>query len=74
MATRKKTQTKKPAAKKTVKVTVVKKSACTHIDRSNGVLLRKQDLDKKKPWISPISGQATVEELTQEEREAMKEA
>jgi len=41
----------------------------THIDRSNGELLRKSQLNKKKPWLSPISGQATVEKLTQEEDE-----
>ena len=49
------------------KVETVKKEKCTHIDRSNGVLLREKDLNKKKPWLSPVSGQASVEKLTEEE-------
>ena len=56
---------KKEIVKK--KVEVVKKGKCTHIDRSNGVLLREKDLNKKKPWLSPVSGQASVEKLTEEE-------
>ena len=48
------------------------KGKYTHIDRSNGQLLRKADLNKKKPWLSPISNQATVEELTKEEQDSLK--
>lgn len=39
----------------------------THIDRSNGQLLSEKDLVKNKPWIGPVSNQATVEKLTEEE-------
>ena len=53
------------AKKTTEKTTDSKKSAFTHIDRSTGTKLRKSDLDKNKPHISPISGQATVEPLTE---------
>ena len=42
----------------------------THIDRSNGQLLKKSQLNPAKPWIGPVSNQATVEELTQEEKDS----
>lgn len=43
------------------------KGKFTHIDRSNGTLLCENQLDKDKPWLSPISRGATVEKLTPEE-------
>lgn len=47
-----------------------KKEPFTHVDRSNGTFLRKSELNKKKPWISPISNTASVEELTDEQYDA----
>ena len=41
----------------------------THIDRSNGVLLKASQLNVENPHISPVSNQATVEALTQEEKD-----
>ena len=35
----------------------------THIDRSNGTLLKERDLNLEKPHLSPVSGLATVEKL-----------
>ena len=68
--------TKKAAKKATRKRAPAKKATTRrskelYIDRSNGAILEKKDLDKKKPWLSPISGQATVEKLTQEEIDAL---
>lgn len=63
--TTKKTVEKKKAPKKS-------KAPYTHIDRSNGMFLRDKDLDRKKPWIGPVSRQATVEKLTEEERDELK--
>lgn len=57
-----KTGAKKPARKSS--------EPFTHIDRSNGEFLRKSQLNKDKPHISPISNLATVEALTPEEAEA----
>ena len=68
---KKKADAKKQAqldAKKTKEL-----KTCTYIDRSNGILLREKDLNKKKPWISPISGQASVEKLTEVELKALKQ-
>lgn len=55
------------AKKKSTASAPEKKGKFEFIDRSNGKLLRKSDLDPKKPHISPISGQATVERLPDEE-------
>ncbi|KKM26582.1 hypothetical protein LCGC14_1583360 [marine sediment metagenome] len=65
---------KKADAKKQTQLDVKKTKelkCCTYIDRSNGILLREKDLNKKKPWISPVSGQATVEKLTEVELKAL---
>lgn len=45
------------------------KEEYTHIDKSNGQLLRKSELNKDKPWIGPVSNQASVEKLTEAEKE-----
>jgi hypothetical protein len=47
----------------------VKNEPFTHIDRSNGQLLKRSQLNPEKPWISPLSNQASVEELTQDEKD-----
>ncbi len=65
----KKAPSKRAPAKKPA--SAPRKPNYTHIDRSSGVYLRASDLDKKKPWLSPVTGQATVEELTKDERENM---
>ena len=39
----------------------------THVDRSNGQFLRESELNAEKPHISPISRQATVERMSEEE-------
>jgi len=41
----------------------------THIDRSTGKPMTESDLNPEKPHISPFSGQATVEKMTDDEME-----
>ena len=54
------------------RVAAQSKEGFSHIDRSNGKLLKRSQLNQEKPWLSPISNQATVEELTQDELENLK--
>lgn len=62
----------KKKAKGAAKRAAPRKSSApfTHIDRANGTFLREADLNKDKPHISPVSGGATVEKLTEAEAEA----
>lgn len=59
---------KAATAKAEVKPAKTKKLApFTHIDRSNGQFLRESELNPDKPHIGPVSGQASVEKLTEGE-------
>ncbi len=65
---KKDTAAAKPAKPKTSRIEPV-----THIDRSNGQFLKRSQLNKDKPWLGPVSGQASVEVLTDYEKENLGE-